>query len=241
MSNNIVVIFAGGFGKRMNTKSKPKQFLELHGKPIIVYTLEVFQSHPDINAIVVSCVKEWIPYMFDLMERYHLDKIVNIVPGGKSGQASILNGLKEASLHYDSDSVVLIHDAVRPLVDHKLIDDNIRSVNLYGSAITVTRSTETAVIVDDRESIKKVQDRAVSMIAKAPQSFYLGDILTAHMKAEDDGLLSFIDSCSLMHHYGYDLHIVESSNLNIKITNPIDFYLFRAIEDTKENFQIVNI
>ena len=238
---NVALVFAGGIGERMNSKSKPKQFLELHGKPIIVYTLEVFQSHPNIDAIVVSCVEEWIPYMFDLKERYYLDKIVNIVSGGRTGQASIFNGLKEVSLHYDLDSVVLIHDAVRPLVDHKPIDDNIRSVKTYGSAITVAPSTETSVIVADGETIEKVQERAISLIAKAPQSFYLRDILDAHLKAQGEGFISFIDSCSLMNHYGYDLHVVKSNDINIKITKPIDFYLFRAIEDVKENSQIVNI
>ena len=238
---NIALVFAGGIGLRMNTKSRPKQFLELHGKPIIVYTLEIFQTHPDIDAIVVSCVEEWIPYMSDLKEKYHLDKIVNIVQGGTTGHVSIFNGLKEISSHYGSDSVVLIHDAVRPLIDHEFIDNNIRSVKLYGSSVTVACATDTAIVVNAKDSIEKVQDRAVSMIAKAPQSFYLKDILAAHEQALDDGLFSFIDSCSLMHHYGHELHIVHSSHLNIKITNPVDFYLFRAIEDAKENCQIVNL
>ena len=93
---NIGVIFAGGVGKRMNSRVKPKQFLNVYGKPIIIHTLEVFDSHPDIDAIVVACLEEWIPYLQELIEKYNLKKVKKIVPGGRSGQESIYHGLQAA-------------------------------------------------------------------------------------------------------------------------------------------------
>ena len=95
---NIAVIFAGGAGVRMNTKSRPKQFLELNGKPIIIYTLELFDNHPQIDAIVVACLKEWIPFLKKMLKKFEINKVVSIVEGGDTGQASIYNGLEAAAL-----------------------------------------------------------------------------------------------------------------------------------------------
>ena len=130
---NIALIFAGGTGQRMNTASKPKQFLELHGKPIIIYTLEHFQRHPEIDGIVVVCLAEWIPYCKELLEKYHIDKALDVVLGGGSGQESIYNGLVAASNRYPADSVILIHDGVRPLINEQVITDDIKSVHGTGS------------------------------------------------------------------------------------------------------------
>ena len=136
---NIALVFAGGTGQRMNTASKPKQFLELHGKPILAYTLEVFDKHPLINGIIVVCLQEWIPVCRKMIEHFHIDKVEKIVPGGVTGQESIFNGLKAAVKLYSENSIVLIHDGVRPLINESVISYNIECVKRNGNAITVLR------------------------------------------------------------------------------------------------------
>lgn len=236
---NIAVIFAGGSGKRMHTKEKPKQFLLVHGKPIIVHTIEKFQYHPDIDGIIVSCIESGISYMEEMQYRYRLDKIGKIVPGGTTGQMSIYNGLKAASeLYGPEDNIVLIHDGVRPLINDKLISDNIESVKKYGSAITVTKAKETVILIDKEGHVSDVPSRENSRNAQAPQSFWLKDILSVEEQAISNGIINSIDSCTLMRQFGHELNVVEGPYENIKITTPDDFYTFRALYDIRENQQL---
>lgn len=240
---NIAVIFAGGTGQRMNTKSKPKQFLDVYGKPVIVHTLEHFQYHARIDTIVVVCLEQWIPYCRELVKKFCLMKVEHIVPGGASAQQSIFNGLKCVYDNYAHDAVILIHDGVRPLINEQLISDNIDSVRKSGSAITVSPAIETIVVKsDDDGKIGNILERSKCEMAKAPQSFVLEDIYNAHFQAQKEGCKdNFIDSASLMKHYGYALATVVGPTENIKITTPFDFYLFRAILDAKENLQIMGM
>ena len=235
---NIALIFAGGTGQRMNTRTKPKQFLELHGKPILVYTLEQFQKHDEIDAIILVMLESWIDYSRTLIEQYHLTKVTAIVPGGSTGQESIYNGVKTASELFPMESIILIHDGVRPLVDGATISSNIACVKQNGSAITVSPAIETTVIKNEQGMVGDIIERSRCQLAKAPQSFFLHDLWNAHCKAIDDGNLNFIDSACLMRHYGYPLYTIEGSPENIKITTPSDFYTFRALEDVRENSQI---
>ena len=235
--NNVAVIFAGGSGNRMNTVAKPKQFLEFRGKPIIIYTLEIFDYHPDINGIIVSCIEEWIPYLEKLIHKFGLTKVCAIVSGGNMGQDSIFNGLVEAERLFSNDSCVLIHDGVRPLITAKTISDNILSVQRYGSCITCIPAIET-FIVNQPNGELKIPSRKDSLVARAPQSFILSDILAAHRKALNGGRHDFIDSCSMMSEYGHKLHTVIGPMENIKITTPTDFFIFKAMVDVHENQQI---
>lgn len=237
---NIAVIFAGGVGKRMHSKEKPKQFLEMYNKPIIVHTLEHFERHKDIDAIVVVCVKEWIEYLQDLLYKFRIEKVKSIVVGGETGQLSIYNGLRSAKEIACGDKcVVLIHDGVRPLINDGVITDNISSVLNYGSAITTAKVKETILVVnEDERTIDYVPSRNNSRVAKAPQSFWLDDILKAHEKSLSEGEYNCIDSCTMMQKYGFDLHLIDGPEENIKITTPEDFYIMRAILEAKENAQI---
>ena len=236
---NLAVIFAGGVGTRMRTKDKPKQFLSVCGKPIIVHTIELFQYHPYIDGIVVVCVEDWIPYMEELKFRFRLDKIGKIVPGGETGQMSIYNGLKAAEEVYGvDDNIVLIHDGVRPLINEQIITDNIECVKKNGAAITSAPAKETFVLIDDEGRVADIPSRDHSRIAKAPQSFYLKDILEAQEWAIGNGNTSMIDSCTLMSAYGKKLALIDGPTENIKITTPDDFYMFRAIYDARENQQL---
>ena len=238
---NIALIFAGGSGKRMNSKGTPKQFLEINGVPIIIRTIEHFENHPQIDGICVVCIEHWIDHLKKLLRRYDIQKVIDIVPGGRDGQESIRNGLHAIDRRFpdEGDTVVLIHDGVRPLINDQLITDNITSVQENGSAITIGPATETIATIDEIKRVTSVTDRAMYYIARAPQSFYLSDILEAHKKAVADGIASsMIDSAMLMTHYGYKLHTVEGPQENIKVTTPSDFYVCRALLQAKENLQI---
>lgn len=241
--SNVAVIFAGGTGQRMNTRTRPKQFLELHGKPIIIYTLEAFDQHSEIDGIVVVMLESWIDYTKELIRKYGLKKVRKIVPGGSSGQESIYNGLKGAAEIYKEDDIVLIHDGVRPLIDEDTITANIRSVEERGTAITVTAAIETITMKDETGAVGTIIDRSQCELARAPQSFRLGHILGVHNKARqlEGGADSFIDSASMMKHFGYKLYTVEGKPENIKITTPSDYYIFRAMVDARESSQIFGI
>lgn len=234
---NIAVIFAGGTGRRMKSVSKPKQFLELNGKPIIIHTLELFENHPEIDGIVVACLEDWIPTLRKLTERFEISKVGSVVPGGATGQESIYNGLKAAEKTYGEDCNVLIHDGVRPLITLETISDNIKALRKYGNALTCVPATETCMLTHPDGSVS-IPSRKDSLIVRAPQSFRLKDILNAHEMARNDNRTDFIDSCSLMNHYGHKLHPIMGPVENIKITTPADFYIFRAMMDMHENKQI---
>jgi 2-C-methyl-D-erythritol 4-phosphate cytidylyltransferase len=237
---NIALIFAGGSGSRMNTRSKPKQFLELHGKPIIIYTLEIFENHPDIDGIIIVCVEDWIPYLQKLLKKFEITKVKEIVHGGSTGQESIYNGLSVAVRHYPPDCAVLIHDGVRPLIYDTTIYDNLAAVRAFGSCITCISTTETLVIKNDDDSLN-IPPRSKSFLARAPQTFILSEVWQIHQQAKAEGINNFIDSCTMMSYYGKKLHTIMGPMENIKITTPTDFYIFRAIEEIRENYQIIGI
>lgn len=237
---NIAVIFAGGSGTRMRSKERPKQFLMMHGKPIIIHTLEYFQNHPLIDAIVIVCIELWMDYLKSLIYQYRMDKVVKIVPGGETGQLSIYHGLCAAKeVAQDEKAIVLIHDGVRPMITDQIITDNIECVKKHGSAITTSVVTETILVVDAQDnSIDEVPPRDRSRVAKAPQSFWLDDILSAHNTCLKKGIKNCVDSCTMMQQEGYSLYLIDGPSENIKITTPQDFYIMRAILDAKENAQI---
>ena len=236
---NIAVIFAGGSGQRMHSKERPKQFLLVHGKPIIVHTIEHFQKHQEIDGIVVVCLKDWIPYMEELAFNYRLDKIGRIVPGGVTGQMSIYEGLKAAAEAYGTEgTIVLIHDGVRPLINDRTISDNIACVRENGCAITCAPAKETVMLMDDKGHIEAVPDRSRCCMARAPQSFYLSEIVELENKAVEQGQTDVIDCCTLMRMNNRPLFTVEGPIENVKITTPDDFCMFRAIYDARENRQL---
>jgi 2-C-methyl-D-erythritol 4-phosphate cytidylyltransferase len=237
---NIALIFAGGSGSRMNTISRPKQFLELNGKPVIIYTLELFDNHPQIDAICIVCIKSWIPFLEKQLRKFEINKVAEIVPGGETGQDSIYNGLCAAerwARRTDENVNVLIHDGVRPLITEKTITDNISTCSEKGNCITCVPATETFVVLQ-RDGRLSIPERKDSLIARAPQTFRLVDILDAHRKAIAENRHDFIDSCTMMSHYGYTMNTIIGPMENIKITTPTDFFIFRAMVQVHENQEI---
>lgn len=240
---NYALIFAGGVGSRMNSKAIPKQFLKIHGKPIIIHTIEHFDSNASIDKICVICVSGWIDYLKGLLEKYGIRKVSWVLPGGKTSSESQYIGLKEiaTTIEHPDNDIVLIHDGVRPMITSELIDKCIDGVKEFGSAITVAPATETIIRATDDGIIKDTIKRSECQLARAPQSFYLSEILAAHERAMSEGIDDFIDSTSLMLYYGKVLHTVECGAENIKVTTPSDFYICRALLDARENLQIYGL
>jgi 2-C-methyl-D-erythritol 4-phosphate cytidylyltransferase len=238
MSKVTALIFAGGTGQRMSTRATPKQFLELHGKPVIVYTLEHFEKHPDVDAIVVVCLESWIPELKRLLHRYDINKVTTIVPGGATAQASVFNGLTAMRETAGDDDIVLIHDGVRPLIDAELVSGNIALARAHEAAITVERVVESVLRVDATGSIVDFPPRDEMHVAKAPQSFRYGLILELYTWAQSEDI-AVIDSSHLCFLRGIRPHVVESPPHNMKITKPMDYYVFRALYEAMENEQIM--
>ena len=240
---NIGVIFAGGVGKRMRTVEKPKQFIEINNKPIIIYTLEHFENNDEIDAVVIACLESWIPYLNELLKKFNIKKVKKVVPGGETGQQSIYNGLCAAKeISQSEDDIVLIHDGVRPLINPNLLSKNIACVKEHGSSITAGIVRETIVVINDKDGcVMEVPNRANSRVAKAPQCFYLKDILSAHEKAKAANKFDFIDSCTMMQFYGHKMYMTDGPYENIKVTTPDDFYTMRAILQVKEDRQLYGL
>ena len=236
---NIGVVFAGGVGSRMHSKDRPKQFLEIFSKPIIIHTLEHFEKNDEIDAVVIASVESWISHLEQLLQHYNIQKVRKIVPGGETGQMSIYNGLLAAKeVAGDEKSIVLIHDGVRPLISPELLSQNITCVKSHGCCITAGIVKETIVVINDENQITEVPSRSNSRVAKAPQSFWLDDILSVQQKAISEGVVNAIDSCTLMQSYGHDLFMIDGPYENIKITTPDDFFTMRAVLEARENEQI---
>ncbi|MEE6699954.1 IspD/TarI family cytidylyltransferase [Limosilactobacillus fermentum] len=240
---NIALIFAGGVGNRMHNGTMPKQFLELDGKAIIIYTLEKFENCPEITDIVVVCVSGWEDYLKKLIRKDEISKVRTVVSGGKNPQESQFKGLEaiRKEISPQDNAIVLIHDGVRPLVDDKTILKNIESVKKYGSAITVTPAIETIISEDDNQHISKVAKRSDYSMGKAPQSYYFNEVIVAYEKAFTDGKTEYVDSASLMYDQGKTLTTVEGSTNNIKITTPVDYYVFKGIKEAQRQENIFGI
>lgn len=230
--NNIAILFAGGIGTRMNSGDIPKQFLAVDGKPILVYTMEVFQCHNEIDGILVVCVSGWIDYTLELIKKYGLTKVLAVVPGGKTGHESRLIGLRCAKKYYE-DAVVLIHDGVRPLIDHKTISEAIECTNKNGSAVVCSPAIET--IYRECEENKTIIPREQCFLLRAPQCFILSDILELYEKETAKGNNDVIDSVTLMQMYNRTVPKVIGPPENIKITTPLDFYMFEGIMKSRKN------
>lgn len=234
---NIAAIFAGGIGSRVTAATLPKQFLQVHGTPLIVHTINHFQYHPEIDGIAVSILPEWRDHFAQLVVRYNLTKVRWIVDGGPTGQESRHRALRAISADSPPDTVVLLHDGVRPLIDADLISANIRTVVEHGPAVTTTKVTETIVSSAD-DVIDDVMPREHLYTAQAPQSLRLETALEIYDQAVADGDNDSIDTATLLRRYGHTIHRVDGPRSNIKITTVEDFYICRALFDVIEHNQI---
>ena len=240
--SNIGIIFAGGTGTRMGA-GMPKQFLQINGKPILIHTLENFENCPDIDLIYIACKEEYILETERQIKKFNISKVKRVVSGGNTGLDSIYKALKAAYDENPKDSIVLIHDGVRPFLSNEVIVKNIESVKEHGSAITCTECYETVVLSSSSSLIEEVPPRASAYTAQAPQSFFLGEIVEAHEKVRPENPMyeGLVDSCSLLRSLGKGVYIVKGNRGNIKVTTPEDFYILRALLQYKENEQILGL
>ena len=225
---NIAMIIAGGTGQRMG-QDIPKQFLTVNEKPVIVYTLEAFQRHPEIDSIAVVCVEGWEQVLTAYAKQFNIDKLKHIVPGGENGQSSIRNGVFELEKHYGPNDIVLIHDSIRPLVSQEIISDCIRVAKDKGSAIAAIPCAEAMMETTDgivstgsypRDNLRRTQ---------TPQGFPIGSFCDLHRRALEAGITNSVASCTLKIEMGEQIYFSMGSEKNIKLTTVEDVDIFKAL------------
>ena len=225
---NIALIIAGGVGARMH-QAVPKQFMTVNDKPVIIYTLEAFERHPSIDAICVVCLEGWENILNSYAKQYKITKLKYITNGGSNGQSSILKGLEEIEKHYDKDTIVLVHDAIRPMVSEDVISDCIAVTEKYGNAITCVPCQEAMLETQDKQSSNSAYPRDNLKRTQTPQGFRLSEILDAHHKAMEKGITNSVASCTLMTEVGKKVYFSTGSEKNIKLTTPEDLDIFKAL------------
>ena len=232
---NTALIIAGGVGQRMG-QDIPKQFLNVYDKPIIVYSMMAFQNHPNIDEIEVVCLEGWHEIVYAYAKQFGVTKLKNIVNGGVNGQDSIRNGLKDiAARHLNDDDIVLIHDAIRPMLSSDIISDNIRVCRKNGNAITVVPCTAAMLKTYDGATTREQVPRDNLKTTQTPQTFFLKDILDAHKEALERGITNSVASCTMYIELGRQLHISIGSEKNLKLTNPDDIDIFKALINAKKD------
>ena len=235
---NYALILAGGVGQRMRNSGMPKQFLEVFGKPVIIYTLEKFDRCKEIDKIVIACNASWTEHMQGLLERFQIKKVLQIVPGGKDRQDSLKNGIAGIkNCGGKEEDIIVIHDGVRPLVQPAIISDNVRVAMKYGCAMTVTPVVESVVVTSGEEAgFDEFQKRDDTYSLTAPQTFRLDLLQKAYEEMKVSSSSIPILDAALAHTYlGNKIHLVKETNHNIKITTPEDYYILKAMLELEEN------
>ena len=225
---NYVILLAGGVGKRMGTDI-PKQFLEVDGKPIIVYSIENFQKNPQIEKIVVVCVKDWIDKTWELVKKYSLSKVEWIIEGGSTGHDSIRNGVFFLKNKVDPDDHIIVHDAVRPVLPQKAIDEVIRVSHEKGNASSSIECHPPIVYTEDHESGITDVDREHVMLTASPQAFKYSLALKCYEQAEAEDYHTSTFTSSLLIHCHERVYFAKGTSCNIKITRKEDLALFEAL------------
>lgn len=225
---NVALLIAGGSGNRMH-QDIPKQFITVNEKPVIVYTLEAFQNHPEIDAIAVVCIEGWEQVLWAYAKQFNITKLKYVVPGGSNGQASIRNGVFELEKHFEPDDIVLIHDGIRPMVSAEIISDNIRVTLEKGNATTVIPCAEAMLQTEDGTQSVGSYPRDRLKRTQTPQAFHIGQICDLHRRALEAGITNSVASCTLMIEMGEQVYFSSGSEKNIKLTTVDDIDIFKAL------------
>lgn len=236
---NLALIIAGGCGNRMK-QDIPKQFLTVYERPVIIYTLEAFEKHPEIDAIAVVCIEGWEQVLWAYAKQFNINKLKYVVEGGKNGQDSIRNGIMELEKHYKKDDLVLIHDAIRPMVSAEIISDNIRVAREFGNAITAIPCAEAMLKTTDGQTSNDQFPRDQLKRTQTPQAFKIGDICNLHRKAIEKGIINSVASCTLKIEMGEEVFFSTGSEKNIKLTTVEDIEIFKALLQTKKSEWLKN-
>lgn len=225
---NTAVILAGGVGSRMGV-DRPKQYLVVEDKPIIVYCLEIFEKHNNIDKIVIVVSDEWKDYVIENVEKYNISKVCGYAPAGRTRQHSIFNGLKCTEENASDTDVVIVHDAARPLVSDKIIDDCITGATEDDGAMPVISVKDTIYQSKDGKSIDKLLKRSELFAGQAPESFDFKKYLDIHKSVSDDEIAATAGSSEIAYRHGMKVRLVEGSERNFKITTIEDLETFETI------------
>ena len=226
---NTAIIIAGGSGSRMG-QDIPKQFINVYDKPVIIYTLESFQKHPEVDAIEVVCINGWHDVLWAYAKQFGIDKLRWVVPNGSTAQESIRNGLLGLQKYCKEEDIVIIHDGIRPMVDEYVLSDIIIKCKKYGNAVTALPYNEQIFVADDEESTTKYIPRETLRRVSTPQAYTYGKLLRAYKKAfsEQIGIQAGTYANTLMVELGERLYFAAGSEKNIKLTTKDDLELFKA-------------
>ena len=232
--SNVALLIAGGSGNRMH-QDIPKQFITVNERPVIVYTLEAFENHPEIDCIAVVCIEGWDQVLWAYAKQFNITKLKYVVPGGKNGQDSIRNGVMELEKHFEPTDLVLIHDAIRPMVSAEIISDNIRVAKQFGNAITVIPCAEAMMQTEDGKVSCGSYPRDRLKRTQTPQAFRIGDICDLHRRALEAGITNSVASCTLKIEMGEQVYFSAGSEKNIKLTTVEDIDIFKALLAAKRS------
>lgn len=231
---NIALLTAGGSGVRMH-QDIPKQFLTVNERPVIVYTMEAFQKHPDIDAIAVVCLEGWENVLAAYARQFGITKLHHIVQGGKNGQDSIRNGLFELEKHYSDNDIVLIHDGNRPMVSADVITDCIVKAGRFGNAIAAIPCTEAVLVTENGLTSNSSIPRELLRRTQTPHGFPLHRICALHRKALEVGITNSVAACTLMIELGEQVHFSIGEEKNLKLTTLEDIDIFKALLVSKRS------
>ena len=225
---NVALILAGGSGQRMH-QDIPKQFLHVKDKPVIIYTLERFQNNPQIDAIALVTLPNWFGFVWAYAKQFGITKLKWVVAGGAAGQESICQGLQAIREECAEDTVVMIHDGNRPMVDNNIINDSISVFYKHGSAVAVIPCTEAIFKSKDGMESNVSIPREELWRTQTPHTYTLGKLLWAHEEAGKRGITGTAASCTLMHALGEKVYFSRGSEKNIKLTTLDDLEIFNAL------------
>ncbi len=237
--NTTAVILAGGVGKRMGA-DRPKQFLEIRGKPIIAHTIENFQRNSNVDAVVVVCVEDWIGRLEEIVAEYGLDMVEAIVPGGETSHDSTRNGMFFLRGRLGEGDYVIIHDAARPILPQAAIDEMMRVAREHGNASLAIPCYETIIYTEDQLSGVKELDRNSLMRVQTPQAYGYNDLLSLYDRAESEDRHDFIYADLLAIHYGRRVYFSKGFANNIKVTKQEDIPLCESLMEFSED-QLFNL
>ena len=231
-SNVYGVVLAGGIGTRMGNVEKPKQFMEIGGKPIIIHTIEKFVMNPQFDKILVLSPKQWIKHTQDLIKKYipGIDSVV-VISGGATRNETIMNAIAyiDQQGKLDENTIIVTHDSVRPFVTHRILEENIKYAKEFGACDTVVPATDTIVESKDHQLISSIPDRSIMYQGQTPQSFRAMHLrkLYEGLNAEEKKILT--DACKILVIKGEKVHLVEGEESNIKITYPYDLRVAESL------------
>ncbi len=225
---NIALLTAAGASTRMG-QDIPKQFLTVNERPVIVYTMEAFQYHPEIDEMIVVCLEGWENILQAYANQFNITKLKGIVPGGVTGQESIYNGIRWLTESHDREDLILVHDGNRPFLPSKMISDCVATAKTHGSAVAVIPCQEAMVLTDDGRISTGNIDREHLKRTQTPHGFTLGKMCELHEKAKEKGIANTTATCTLMMELGEPVYFYDGSEKNMKLTTLDDMDIFKAL------------